>query len=115
MHANIVKCSKYRLDDKSRFILLFFCIYLFLFSFYFVIDSSFSIANLRGISILMISLIITEIMHSIYQPNQGFDVNIQNPKSFYGLFYLLYYVLPYLFAFTRHSLPLRNEFFIAVN
>ncbi|MCK4797467.1 MAG: hypothetical protein KAT05_08805, partial [Spirochaetes bacterium] len=86
----------------------------FLFCFYSLFDASFFVINFRGLSLFLISLVITEIMFSIYDRKHGFDVNIQNPKSFYGLFYLLYYVLPYLFAFTRHSLPLRNEFFIAI-
>ena len=114
MHTNFVKCQKYNIDDKIRFILMFFCIYLFLFCFYSLFDASFFVINFRGLSLFLISLVITEIMFSIYDRKHGFDVNIQNPKSFYGLFYLLYYVLPYLFAFTRHSLPLRNEFFIAI-
>ena len=88
MQSNIAKYKKCNLDYKTRFILMFFCIYLFLFCFYSLFDASFFVINFRGLSLFLISLVITEIMFSIYDRKHGFDVNIQNPKSFYGLFYL---------------------------
>jgi len=50
---------------------------------------------------------------NLFDDRGKFSIHISRPLSIYGIFYLLYYVLPYLWLFASGLLPERNELTIA--
>ncbi len=63
--------------------------------------------------LLLVSPIIASICYKFFRRDFAVEIDLFAPASFYGGFYLLYYVLPFLFSVFGEN-PIDNETFIAL-
>lgn len=68
---------------------------------------------IEWVSLIYIATVAVVIIFHLIRKDGSFGVTMADPMPLYGLFYLLYYVIPYLALFFSHQFPEGNELIIA--